>query len=78
MKDFPIAEYQIVQNEIDKVTVKIVLLNDATDFETNLLHRALAKILEETEINLQIVEFIPRSKTGKLRTVIPNINIQNR
>lgn len=71
LKDFPVTEYQIVQKRVDMVEVALVL---AEGLQTaGILHQiqtALQSILTGVELRISQVESIPRTKSGKLRSVI--------
>ncbi len=70
LKDFPIAEYQIIQKQLDTVEVKIVLDPGSDDNTLRAIHRAMQRIMPDVTIKLIPVANLHRSKSGKLRSVI--------
>jgi len=70
-----IQEAQIIQENYDKVTLRIVPGNDYKESDSYGVVRELKKRLgEQTEITVAIVSKIPRSENGKFRAVISKVN----
>jgi len=69
-----IAEAQVVQERIDEVTVRLVPFGDFGNEEREkLVSRAQERLGREMQINIDVVPFIPRTKSGKFRSVICNV-----
>lgn len=70
-----IRETQIVQEKIDKITVNLV--KDAgfsNDTAETLRNELIRRIGDDVEISINIVDHIPRTKSGKFRSVISYIS----
>jgi phenylacetate-CoA ligase len=74
LKDFPIAEYQIVQKQLDIVEAKVVLEPGATESTLQAVQVAMKNIMPGVTVNLTSVTHIPRTRSGKLRSVISELN----
>ena len=69
-----LVEGQIIQEKLDLVRVLIVPAKDFTQNDENLLlHKLRERLGKEMKIVIQKVDFIPRTKRGKLKLVISKI-----
>ena len=69
-----IAESQIIQEKIDNLTIKIVKRAEYCDNDTKYLLNEFKKRLgDEIQIQIQFVDEIPKTKTGKFRWVISKV-----
>jgi phenylacetate-CoA ligase len=69
-----IQESQIVQEDLDHITIKIVRMSSCQCIETNELILEMQKRLgKEMKITIEFVDQIPRTKAGKLRWVISKV-----
>lgn len=69
-----IWEGQIVQDKLDEITINIVPNGVfAEENSLQLKAQAAALIGPDVTVNIKLVESLPRTKNGKLRTVICNI-----
>ena len=69
-----IIESQIVQKEIDLLRIKIVRREDYTENDSALLVSALQeRVGPKMHIELEFVEYIPRTEAGKFRWVISKV-----
>ena len=73
-----IAKSQIVQHEIDRISIKIVPSTRFTREDgAQLLDALRARLGEEVRLELDIVEDIPREASGKFRWVISHVDHAN-
>jgi len=71
---FGIRESQIIQNEIGKITVKVIKDVNFSNKDIETLDKELKKRLGgEMDINYQFVDEIPKTRRGKYRFVISNV-----
>ncbi|WP_153303210.1 phenylacetate--CoA ligase family protein [Vibrio owensii] len=71
---YQVKEVQLVQNDIDSLTVNLVKGFDFTkDVETKIEEEFFKRIGNQINIKFEYVNFIPRTKSGKLRFVISNL-----
>ena len=69
-----VIESQIVQEDIDRLVVRIVKRSDYSEKDTQFLITELKKrVGEDMRIELDFVEEIPRTKAGKFRFVISKV-----
>ena len=69
-----IEESQIIQKDYDRIVVKIVRRQDYTDRDTQHLVRELkSRVGEDTRIEIEFVEALPRTAAGKFRWVISEV-----
>jgi phenylacetate-CoA ligase len=72
-----IAESQIIQEEVDRLTVKIVRRPEFDDADAAMVVAEFQKRLgERMSIDLEYVESIPRTKSGKFRYVISKVPLK--
>lgn len=74
LKDFQIIEYQIRQKSIGTIQVKVVLEPTAPEDTLRNIHSALKQIMPGTTIKLLLVNEIPRTESGKLRSVVSELS----
>jgi phenylacetate-CoA ligase len=71
-----ILESQIVQNELSSVTIKLRVDEDFKDDDRNALVYGLSDRLgKDIKINIEIVDELERTPTGKFKWVISNIDM---
>lgn len=69
-----IEESQIIQKDYGRIVVKIVRRQDYTDRDTQHLVRELkSRVGEDTRIEIEFVEGLPRTAAGKFRWVISEV-----
>jgi phenylacetate-CoA ligase len=69
-----IEESQIIQKDYDRIVVKIVRRQDYTDRDTQHLVRELkSRVGEDTAIEIEFVEGLPRTAAGKFRWVVSEV-----
>ena len=69
-----IKETQIIQESIDKISVNIVKEQGFVDDIAETLKKELKRRMgDDVEISIVYVESIPRTKSGKFRSVISHI-----
>lgn len=72
-----IEESQIIQEDLSNITIKIVKKETYSDEDSLQLKMALKERLgNDVNINLEFVEFIPRTKNGKFRWVISKVPLE--
>jgi phenylacetate-CoA ligase len=74
---YNIREAQAIQEEIDRITIKIVPRPGYSEGDEKVFLDKARKFLgDEMHIELKIVDEIPRTAQGKYRLVISNVPIQ--
>jgi phenylacetate-CoA ligase len=68
-----IRKFQVVQEKIDQIIVKIVKDNRFTDETYEKIKEIFKQRLDNIEIDVSIVDSIPRDKSGKLQPFITQI-----
>jgi phenylacetate-CoA ligase len=69
-----VAEAQLVQERIDKVTIRLVPFKKFSDEDRKrLVNNAKDRLGKEMTIGVEIVNEIPRTRSGKFRAVICNV-----
>ncbi len=72
-----VVESQIIQEDVNNLTIKIVKDDGYSDKDTDFLQEELGKrIGTDIEISFEFVDNIPRSKAGKLKWVISKIPLE--
>jgi len=69
-----VREAQIHQREVGRITIRVVRGDGYTESdERQLLEEIRQRIGDETEIDIEYVEELQRSRTGKLRFVVSEL-----
>ena len=72
-----VAESQIIQEDREHVLVKLIVRPDYSDDDTNYLLSELKKRLGEgIKIEIEFVDSIPRTASGKFRWVISKVPLE--
>jgi phenylacetate-CoA ligase len=66
-----IRQYQVIQEKLDQFTVKIVKDNNFTNKTTECVKEIMKERVEHAEVDIVIVDEIPREKSGKFRPFKP-------
>jgi phenylacetate-CoA ligase len=74
LKDFQVIEYQIRQKSIDEIDVMVVLEPTAAGNTVRSIYSALQQIMPGMTINVNSVNEIQRTKSGKLRSVVSELS----
>jgi len=74
--EFPIREAQIIQEDIDLIKVKLVVANGYKREVGEKIVSGIRDRVGDIEINLELVDKIPRTNNGKFRAVISKLNHQ--
>jgi phenylacetate-CoA ligase len=75
--DLPhVLEGQVIQETIDRFTVKVVGKPGFGEVDERLIRNRFAQRLGEVEVNIMHVPEIPRTERGKFRAVISNVKRQ--
>jgi phenylacetate-CoA ligase len=73
-----IEKYQIIQEELDSVVIKIVKGENFSENDVNKILRLMKRILgKDIKLSVRLVDSIKKTKRGKIRPVISNINLSN-
>jgi len=76
-KNLPIKQYQIIQEKLEKIRVKIVKAKGYSEKDTNYVVRGMHKFIGgNIQIRVEFVESIPLKASGKRRPVISKIPIK--
>jgi phenylacetate-CoA ligase len=74
MKEYPVGEFQVVQDADFSVVVRVVPRNDFTDESRKSILQLLGANLPGLNVSLQLVEHIQRTASNKWRPVISEID----
>jgi phenylacetate-CoA ligase len=69
-----IAEAQVIQEALDRLLIKVVPLNTWGKSAENLLRRQFANYLGSIKLDIEIVNRIPRTASGKFKAVVSRIH----
>jgi phenylacetate-CoA ligase len=71
MKEFSgIDKFQVLQEDIDNLCIKIVKKNDISESNLNLMKEEIFKVMgNKINVNFNFVDEIPLTTTGKFRVV---------
>jgi phenylacetate-CoA ligase len=72
--DLPVREAQVVQTDLDQITVRYVPAPGCTENDLKTLVERMQERLGEMAISLEQVEQIPRTSNGKFKAVISKVN----
>jgi phenylacetate-coenzyme A ligase PaaK-like adenylate-forming protein len=73
-----ISQYLVVQHALDRITISLVFENSPDPgFLERLKQACQQKVGRDVTLNLQVVEHIPRSETGKTFLFRSRINISS-
>lgn len=73
-KDFHVNQYQVIQNQDNKISVKIVKGDKYSDEHTELILEMMHKYLgDNVKVNLVFVDSIPIPESGKHRFIISKV-----
>jgi len=76
-KDLPVKQYQIIQEKIEEITVKIVRGSGYSEKDTKYIIRGMQKFIgKDVQIRLEFVDSIPLTNSGKRRPIISKIPIK--
>ncbi len=67
-------EYQIIQERIDKFTVRVVPNNSFNEKIEQKIKENLLKEFPDSQIDIKLVNEIQRDKSGKFRAFISKVN----
>ncbi|WP_316365783.1 phenylacetate--CoA ligase family protein [Candidatus Thiodiazotropha sp. CDECU1] len=71
-----ILESQIIQNDIDNITVKLRTDDNFTEHDKNeLLHSLSERLGKDTKVSIEMVQELERTATGKFKWVISNVDM---
>lgn len=75
LKEFPeVKQFQVVQEALDRVTVKLVLARDLAPERLDFLRREILTVLGfNVGLDLRVVDEIPLTASGKLRVTISHV-----
>jgi phenylacetate-CoA ligase len=74
--DLPhVLEGQIVQEALNRITVKLVTTDGYTQAEEQLIRRRFAERLGPLHLNIETVPSLPRTERGKFRAVISRLPV---
>lgn len=69
-----LLQFQIIQEKKDLILVKVIVDNNFTSQEESFLKSCLLKVVgKEVDVEVKMVDIIPRSKTGKYRVVYSKV-----
>lgn len=74
MKDYPVREFQLVQHADFSVEVRVVSRDGFTDDNARAIVSTLEANLPTIVVTLRVVEALSRTKSGKLRPVISELD----
>ena len=68
-----VDQFQVIQNSLDNILVKIVKNNKFKKSDFEYIENTIKSKMGEAELNIEFVESIPLTKSGKRRFVISNV-----
>jgi phenylacetate-CoA ligase len=72
--DIPsIIEGQIIQHELDRFEIKVIVSNALTAAERNIIQKRMDSQLGEIKLEINEVEKLPRTANGKIKAVVSNL-----
>jgi phenylacetate-CoA ligase len=69
-----IIEGQIIQHTLVQFEIKLVLSKPLKNEEEKMIYKRMESQLGRIELTLNVVDFIPRTKSGKFKAVISHVN----
>lgn len=78
--DLPgVREGQVIQEKIDRIRIKVVPSQSYCEADAHeIVHRARQRLGPEVKVDVEVVESIPRAKSGKFRAVVCNLPTDQR
>jgi phenylacetate-CoA ligase len=73
-KDYQIREAQIIQEDIDRFTIRYVKADQKSKVDFKGLEKALCQRVGDVHVDFEAVEHIPRTKSGKFRAVVSKLD----
>lgn len=72
-----IEQYQVIQHDVDRLTLKVVLQEDREQIRDELekIAERASKVMEGAEIRIELADLIPPSSSGKMRTSIREFDL---
>lgn len=70
----PVRESQIVQETLDRIRVRVAPAPGFTDSSARTITERLCQRLGDVEVQLEHVESVPRTASGKVRAVVCNLD----
>jgi len=71
-----VQQYQVVQEDYDKILVKIVRSEDYSEDDNERIVSAMKQYLgEDVEVKIEFVDFIPLTSSGKRRYIISKVPV---
>lgn len=71
-----IAHFRIVQESESEFTIQLVKDNDFSSKTTSQIEKAFRKALGNVQVNIKLMEELPRDKSGKLRCLISKVKVK--
>ena len=72
-----VSQFQVIQNSIDEISVKILKNDRFTDEDLNHIKKVIGNgVGDGVTINIEFVDFIPLTKSGKRRFVISKVPVE--
>lgn len=71
--DLHIMEAQIIQESMDQFTIKVVPAADYCEKDTLLMSDGLKARVGDVDVNIELVDAIPRTSAGKFKAVISKV-----
>lgn len=70
-----IKQFQVLQESFGEITIKLIVNNEFTEIEKKkLLKRIYSRCGEDMKVNIEIVDKIPLTKSGKHRFIISKVS----
>jgi phenylacetate-CoA ligase len=69
-----VTEFQVVQNKLDKITVKMVVEENFDEKQLNKIREIIKRRSNKWEVEFRLVDRIERTKTGKYKFIINNVS----
>ena len=73
---YKLQSYKVIQEKIDKITIQIVLAENYTENIVKNIKRDTYDIIgKDVMVNVEVVDEIPREKSGKVKSIVSNVKI---
>ena len=69
-----VLEGQVVQHEVDKFEIKLVVSSKPSESDIQTIKNRMISQLGEIEVQVNVVDTIPRGPNGKFKAVISHVN----
>jgi phenylacetate-CoA ligase len=74
LMQYSIEQYKVIQETIDRITIQIIPMRKFSQEDIEKIKSEVASVIgNETAVNIEIVDYIPREKSGKMKPIVSNL-----